>query len=108
MMDVWISVAIIAVVTFATRAFTVFFNLERNFMPGPAWRHRLETLGPSLIVAMAVSLLIPSGQQALANGQGGIFALAFLGAGAAAAMRLNLGVVTLIGVISWWLAESVL
>jgi len=101
----WLAMALIGVATLLARLLPLLWrNGAKDQARAPAW---LDALGPCLLTAMGVAVLLPEGIEALTTGQ----LLAFLGgvAAAAAAMawRRDPGLAALAGVAGWWLASGI-
>ena len=99
----WVAFVVIGAVTYLTRALPL-LRLRRNEAPdgpAPAW---LDALGPCILAAIAVAVLLPEARGALA--QGSLRPFAFGSAAAAAAMlwRRDAGLATVAGVLAYWLS----
>ena len=98
----WVAFVVIGAVTYLTRALPLLRELSGTAdAPPPAW---LDALGPCILAAIAVAVLLPEARGAWAEGSLGPFAL---GSGAAAAMMLwrrDAGLATVAGVVAYWLS----
>ena len=101
----WLAIALIGAATLIARLLPLLWpGQAEDQARSPAW---LDALGPCLLTAMGVAVLLPEGIEALTTGQ----LLAFLGgvAAAAAAMawRRDPGLAAIAGVAGWWLASGI-
>lgn len=99
----WVAFAVIGAVTYLTRALPLLFDrrADRGDGPPPAW---LDALGPCILAAIAVTVLLPEARAALADGAWRPFALGSAAAAAAMLWRRDAGLATLAGVAGYWLA----
>lgn len=100
----WLAVALIGAVTLAARLLPLLWRGQADDGAGPpAW---LDALGPCLLTAMGVAVLLPEGMAAAGTGD----TLSFLGGVGAAAgvmwMRRDPGLAAIAGVLGWWLAGA--
>lgn len=97
----WGLMAVIGAVTYLTRVIPLLSRRRAGTAAPPPW---LEALGPCILAAIAVSVLLPEARSALAAGTIRPFALG--GAAAAAMMiwRRDAGLATVAGVAAYWLA----
>ena len=98
----WVAFVVIGAVTYLTRALPLLRERSGTAdAPPPAW---LDALGPCILAAIDVAVLLPEARGAWAEGSLGPFAL---GSGAAAAMMLwrrDAGLATVAGVVAYWLS----
>lgn len=100
----WLTVALIGGATIAARLLPLLWRgHSREDARAPAW---LNALGPCLLTAMGVAVLLPEAVDAVGSGR----ARAFLGGAGAAAgamlLRRDPGLAALAGVAGWWLASA--
>ncbi|MDO5605753.1 MAG: AzlD domain-containing protein [Paracoccus sp. (in: a-proteobacteria)] len=100
----WIAVAIITVVTYLTRALPFMWSRAARPGPTPSW---LDALGPAILAAMGVSILLPEGERALQAGSLTQFLLGLAAAAAVMAWRRDAGLATLAGIASYALAGAI-
>ena len=101
----WLAVALIGAATLLARLLPLLWrDAAKDQARSPAW---LDALGPCLLTAMGVAVLLPEGIEAFTTGQ----PLAFLGgvtaAVAAMAWRRDPGLAAIAGVAGWWLASGI-
>lgn len=102
--SLWVAVALTGAATLAARLLPLLWRgRTRETANAPGW---LNALGPCLLTAMAVAVLLPKAVYAI---EGGRIMAFFGGAGAAAtamALRRDPGLAALAGVAGWWLASA--
>ena len=97
----WICVAIIAVVTYLTRALPFLWRHAPKGGPAPAW---LDALGPAILAAMGTAILWPEGAKAAASGTLTQFLTGLSAAAAVMIWRRDAGLATLAGIVGYALA----
>nr|WP_255440519.1 AzlD domain-containing protein [Paracoccus sp. MC1854] len=98
----WVAFVAIGAVTYLTRALPLLRDHPgKGARPPPAW---MEALGPCILAAIAVAVLLPEARGALAQGSLRPFLLGAAAAGAAMRWRRDAGLATLAGVAAYWLA----
>ena len=101
--ELWIAFVVIGVLTYLTRALPLLLNRRSKGAdaPPPAW---LDALGPCILAAIAVAVLLPEASAALAADAWRPFALGSVAAAAVMLWRRDAGLATLAGVAAYWLA----
>ena len=98
----WLAFIVIGALTYLTRALPLLSRRRGIGAPPPAW---LDALGPCILAAIAVAVLLPEASAALAAGAWRPFALGSAAAAAAIMLwRRDAGLATLAGVAAYWLA----
>lgn len=97
----WLAFAVIGALTYLTRALPLLSRRRGSGAPPPAW---LDALGPCILAAIAVAVLLPEARAALAADSWRPFALGSAAAAAVMLWRRDAGLATLAGVAAYWLA----
>lgn len=99
----WAAFVVIGAVTYLTRALPLLRDRRSDAAdaPPPAW---LDALGPCILAASAVTVLLPEARGALAGGSLRPFALGALAAAAVMLWRRDAGLATVAGVLAYWLS----
>lgn len=100
----WIAVAVIAVVTYLTRAIPFLWRRGASPGPAPAW---LDALGPAILAAMGTAILWPEGARAAAAGTLGPFIAGLAAAAGMMLWRRDAGLATLAGIVAYAAAAAV-
>lgn len=101
----WGAVALIGAATLAARLLPLLWRGQADEgARSPAW---LQALGPCLLTAMGVAVLLPEGMGALQTGQMPEFLGGTAAAAAAMALRRDPGLAAIAGVAGWWLAGMI-
>lgn len=94
----WIAVAVIAVVTYLTRALPFLWRHAARPGPAPAW---LDALGPAILAAMGVAILLPEGITATRTGTLTPFLVGLAATAGVMAWRRDAGLATLAGIAAY-------
>lgn len=99
----WAAFIVIGAVTYLTRALPLLRDRRSGApdAPPPAW---LDALGPCILAAIAVAVLLPEARAAIAGGSLRPFALGAFAAAAAMLWRRDAGLATVAGVLAYWLS----
>lgn len=99
----WGAFVVIGAVTYLTRALPLLRDRRSGSADGPppAW---LDALGPCILAAIAVAVLLPEARAAVAGGSLRPFALGSAAAAAVMLWRRDAGLATVAGVLACWLS----
>lgn len=98
----WLAIGVIGLATYAFRVLPLLSNGRSREAP-VAGRNRLNALGPCLLTAMAVTVLLPGVGAAAAEGRLLCVIAGTLAVAVVMAFRRDPGLATLAGVAGWWL-----
>lgn len=105
--EFWLAIAVIALVTWLTRA-TPFLLMRKSNTFGRLTSERFVILGPALLVSMTVVVIYSDLQQAAGFGPVLAYLCGLIGAGACVKLTRNAGFAVLVGMAAYGVAVMIL